>query len=193
MRPDNEKEKHSFKSKTVVRVLDERMVIFDPATSGSEHLPGVPDHYTRSKDQRYTFDRVFDQYAAQEEVYEHTAKLLLENVLNGFNATVFAYGATGSGKTHTMIGDESAPGIMVQAMRDLFRAIEGNQDKKFSVSMTYLEVYNETIRNLLVQNSGPLSLRATAKGDIVHGLTELNPKSAQEVRSRKGVYIQRLT
>jgi len=165
----------------VVRVLDERVVVFDPASAGSEHLPGVPDHYARSKDQRYAFDRVFDQYASQEEVYEHTAKLLLSNVLNGVNATVFAYGATGSGKTHTMIGEENSPGIMVQAMRDLFRAVEENQDKQYTVSMTYLEVYNETIRDLLIPNSPPLALRATSKGDVVHGLTEHKLHSAEEV------------
>ncbi len=76
VRPENEKEKYCFKSRTVVRVLDERVIIFDPADTNSAHSKGVPDHFRRSRDQRYIFDRVFDQYSTQKEVYENTAKVL---------------------------------------------------------------------------------------------------------------------
>ena len=75
VRPDNDKEKYCSKSRTVVRVLDERVVIFDPADTSTAHSKGVPDHFRRSRDQRYIFDRVFDQYSSQAEVYEHTAKV----------------------------------------------------------------------------------------------------------------------
>ena len=54
----------------------------------------VPGH-RRAKNLKFAFDRVFDQYATQDEVYEHTAKHLLDDVMDGYNATVFAYGATG--------------------------------------------------------------------------------------------------
>jgi kinesin family protein 18/19 len=56
----------------------------------------------RSKDQPFTFDRVFDDNTTQAEVYEATTKNLLDSVFDGYNATVFAYGATGCGKTHTI-------------------------------------------------------------------------------------------
>ena|SRR5579871_5285874 len=56
----------------------------------------------KQKDMRFGFDRVFDENATQGEVYEQTTKNLLDSVLDGFNATVFAYGATGCGKTHTI-------------------------------------------------------------------------------------------
>lgn len=56
----------------------------------------------RVKDMRFGFDRVFDENATQEDVYEATTKSLLDSVLDGYNATVFAYGATGCGKTHTI-------------------------------------------------------------------------------------------
>lgn len=59
----------------MVRVLDERVVIFDPADTGNTHSKGVPDHFRRSRDQRYIFDRVFDQFSSQDEIYEHTAKV----------------------------------------------------------------------------------------------------------------------
>lgn len=54
------------------------------------------------KDQTFAFDRVFDDTTSQADIYESTAKPLLDNVLDGYNATVFAYGATGCGKTHTI-------------------------------------------------------------------------------------------
>lgn len=57
----------------------------------------------RSREKRYAFDYAFDNTSSQEQVYEATCKFLLDSVLNGFNATVFAYGPTGSGKTYTMV------------------------------------------------------------------------------------------
>lgn len=76
--------------------------------------------------------------ATQTEVYEGTARELIESVMSGFNATVFAYGATGSGKTHTMIGNsEAGPGVMVLTIRDMFSAIEAKRlDFKASLFLT---------------------------------------------------------
>ena len=61
------------------------------------------------KEQQYTYDLVFNKNSSQAEVYENTTKILLNSILNGFNATVFAYGATGSGKTYTMLGTGEQP------------------------------------------------------------------------------------
>ncbi|GBO28866.1 Kinesin-like protein KIF19 [Araneus ventricosus] len=74
-----------------------------------------------------------------EEVYEKTTKNLVENVVDGYNGTVFAYGATGSGKTHTMVGVDDEPGIMVRALQDLFKEVD-LKNKMYDVSMSYLEV-----------------------------------------------------
>jgi hypothetical protein len=101
VRPETEREKRNFK--TIVRVLDEHVIVFDPAGdsesgAGNPRRGGhVPGQTKRSKDFKYAFDRVFDMDSTQEEVYEQTAKPLIQSVLNGFNATVFAYGATGAG------------------------------------------------------------------------------------------------
>lgn len=62
----------------------------------------------------------------QDEVYERTAKSLVKDILVGYNATVFAYGATGSGKTHTMVGHGAETGIMVRAISDLFDIVSKN-------------------------------------------------------------------
>ena len=66
-----------------------------------------PDILHRSKEQRYYFDRIFNEYQSTQVVYEKTCSHLISSVIKGFNATVFAYGTTGSGKTYTMTGNEA--------------------------------------------------------------------------------------
>jgi hypothetical protein len=68
----------------------------------------------------YEFDHVFDEAASQEKVYQNTTAPLVKSVFDGFCATVFAYGATSSGKTHTMVGTQSDPGIMKRSIDDIF-------------------------------------------------------------------------
>lgn len=83
------------------------------------------------------FILIYSKYITilQEEIYEGTTKNLVQDVLNGYNATVFAYGATGSGKTHTMVGMSSNPGIMVRALNDIFLAAKKlSDDAEFTVS-----------------------------------------------------------
>ena len=105
----------------------------------------------RTKDQTFGFDRVFDENITQGDVYEATTKNLLDSVLDGYNATVFAYGATGCGKTHTITGTAQQPGIIFLTMQELFEKIaERSDEKQTEVSLSYLEIYNETIRDLLV-------------------------------------------
>ena len=76
----------------------------------------------RSKDQTFGFDRVFDENTTQGDVYEATTRNLLDSVLDGYNATVFAYGATGCGKTHTITGTAQQPGIIFLTMQEIGRA-----------------------------------------------------------------------
>ncbi|XP_063916850.1 kinesin-like protein KIF19 isoform X2 [Zophobas morio] len=136
----------------------------------------------RGYDKQYSFDVVFGEESTQEEVYEITTSSLVKDVLNGYNATVFAYGATGAGKTHTMVGDSSQPGIMVRALNDIFETVKGKQDQ-YSVSMSYLELYNEQIRDLLNPASGYLELREDSRGRNIQvaGLQEVSTTSTNEV------------
>ena len=76
------------------------------------------------KEQQFFFDYVFDKNASQQEIYTKTTKPLLEGIVEGFNATVFAYGATGSGKTYTMLGTQSEKGIMPRSVSDLFKLLQ---------------------------------------------------------------------
>lgn len=88
----------------VVKVIDERILVFDPAEENplAKYQKTILPQGKRVKDMRFGFDRVFDETCSQQDVYENTTKQLLDGVLDGFNSTVFAYGATGCGKTHTI-------------------------------------------------------------------------------------------
>jgi kinesin family protein 18/19 len=94
--------------------LDEHVVIFDPAVNNNDenvaitnNRKGFVSFYNRARDYRYAFDRVFDASATQQEVYEHTTKNLIQSVLNGYNATVFAYGATGKSFINQLENDQN--------------------------------------------------------------------------------------
>ena len=87
----------------------------------------------RSNERRYLFDAAFGSDSTQQEVYETTTKPLIKAVLEGYNACVFAYGATGGGKTYTMVGSQDNPGCMVRALNDLFRAMDDDRGTVFQV------------------------------------------------------------
>ncbi|EFB24034.1 hypothetical protein PANDA_020527, partial [Ailuropoda melanoleuca] len=137
----------------------------------------------RSREKTFIFDTVFDQHASQEDVYRATTQHLVEGVVSGYNATVFAYGPSGAGKTYTMLGMDAEPGIYLQTLTDLFRAIEETRSHTdCSVSMSYLEIYNEVIRDLLNPSSGFLDLREDSRGSIqIAGITEVSTSNAQEI------------
>ncbi|RKP22300.1 kinesin motor domain-containing protein, partial [Syncephalis pseudoplumigaleata] len=139
----------------------------------------------RSKDIRFAFDRVFNEDATQEQVFAGTTKHLITSVLNGYNTTVFAYGATGCGKTHTISGTPDDPGIIFLTMRELFERIQATEEEMSTdLSISYLEVYNESICDLLLEDGGrgrSLALREDQNGVVVAGLSEHHPKTVREV------------
>ncbi|XP_076447209.1 kinesin-like protein KIF19 [Babylonia areolata] len=163
---------------TAHKVEDNMVVLMDPADDPDDILRA-----NRSREKQFVFDCTFDGNASQQDVYEATTKFLIGNVINGYNATVFAYGATGAGKTHTMLGTDEDPGIMVQALNDLFLEMEkGREDLAYKVTMSYLEIYNEMIRDLLNPSLGFLELREDAKGNVqVAGISEVTTRSTDEV------------
>lgn len=119
-------------------------------------------------------------------MYEATTRPLLDNVFDGYNATVFAYGATGCGKTHTITGTVQQPGIIFMTMQELFERIgECGEDKHTEISLSYLEIYNETIRDLLSVAPSPkggLMLREDANQTVsVAGLSSHHPQSVEQV------------
>ena len=136
----------------------------------------------RNREQKYAFDFVFDKNVLQDEVYMNTTKFLLNGVVEGYNATVFAYGATGAGKTFTMVGSGDNPGVMVRSMSDLFSLVNQQVDKNFRIKISYLEIYNEAIRDLLDENAVEIDMREDpSKGIMLVGLSEIFVTNASEV------------
>ena len=90
----------------------------------------------KSKDKSYAFDCAYGPECTSEDVYEGTTKRVIRAVIDGFHGSCFAYGATGSGKTYTMLGDEAMPGVMPRAIRDLFAFAEQEDDWTWRFSMT---------------------------------------------------------
>ncbi len=126
------------------------------------------------KEQQFFFDYVFDKNASQQEIYTKTTKPLLEGIVEGFNATVFAYGATGSGKTYTMLGTQSEKGIMPRSVSDLFKLLQRFNNKEFKIQVSYIEIYNEEIRDLL-GNREELKLQEDPiKGIVIVGVKEMS-------------------
>jgi kinesin family member 18/19 len=112
---------------------------------------------------------------------------LVDSVLEGYNSSVFAYGATGAGKTHTMLGTEDEPGIMALTLEDLFTKINiygSSTGNEYDVSLSYLEIYNENIRDLLSGRNDFLDLKEDPyKGVVVSGIVTVAAQSAKEVLS----------
>ncbi|KAL7638809.1 UNVERIFIED_CONTAM: hypothetical protein RMT77_010343 [Armadillidium vulgare] len=104
----------------------------------------------------FTFDAVFGADSKQMDVYNLAARPIVENVLEGYNGTIFAYGQTGTGKTFTMEGVRSVPelkGIIPNSFAHIFGHIaKAEDDKKFLVRVSYLEIYNEEVRDLIRQD-----------------------------------------
>uniref|UniRef100_A0A3P9LP68 Kinesin-like protein n=1 Tax=Oryzias latipes TaxID=8090 RepID=A0A3P9LP68_ORYLA len=178
IRPLSDAEQEEGSTIVAHRVDDQMIVLMDPMEDPDDILRA-----NRSREKTYLFDVAFDFSASQEEVYRATTKPLIEGLISGYNATVFAYGPTGCGKTYTMLGTDKEPGIYVRTLNDLFHAIEETSDDMlYSVSMSYLEIYNEMIRDLLNPSSGFLDLREDSKGVIqVAGITEVSTINAQEI------------
>lgn len=103
--------------------------------------------------------------------------------MQGYNASVFAYGSTGAGKTYTMLGTEENPGIMMNSIDELFVTIENyTAERDYKIKISYVEVYNENIKDLLTDRSDYLELREdNLKGICVAGVTEIMTTNVDEI------------
>lgn len=174
----------------IINVVDDKMLIFDPPetnpltrmqNSAFANCALKP----RLREYRFVFDQLFDVLTTQNEVYCSTTRPLLDSILDGYNATVFAYGATGCGKTHTILGTQTDPGVIFCTMKELYERIDLLRDTKtVEVSLSFLEIYNETIRDLLNPETDfkRLVLREDANNRIsVANLLSHKPEGVDEV------------
>ena len=152
----------------------------------------------RSTTRTFTFDKVFGPLSRQTELYLHAVQPVVHEVLQGYNCTVFAYGQTGTGKTYTMAGersdelayaweDDPLAGVIPRAMSQLFDALTARGDAiEFSVRVSYLELYNEELFDLLNPSDDGPKLRIfddwMRKGSVVvQGAEEIVVHDKSEV------------
>ncbi|KAM9704226.1 centromere-associated protein E isoform 2-T2 [Menidia menidia] len=123
----------------------------------------------------FSFDRVFTAEESTNQLYQAIAKPLVVSTVEGYNGTIFAYGQTSSGKTFTMMGTKKIPGVMPLAVEDVFQTIKKLPEKEFLLRVSYMEIYNETVTDLLVDSwkRKPLEVREGIDKNIyVADLTE---------------------
>ncbi|XP_025004095.1 kinesin-1 heavy chain isoform X3 [Gallus gallus] len=134
----------------------------------------------------YIFDRVFQSNTSQEQVYNDCAKKIVKDVLEGYNGTIFAYGQTSSGKTHTMEGklhDPDGMGIIPRIVQDIFNYIYSmDENLEFHIKVSYFEIYLDKIRDLLDVSKTNLSVHEDKnRVPYVKGCTERFVCSPEEV------------
>ncbi|KAG8646889.1 kinesin-like protein KIN-7K, chloroplastic isoform X2 [Manihot esculenta] len=128
----------------------------------NEHNPSVA----------YAYDRVFGPTTTTRHVYDVAAQHVVSGAMEGINGTIFAYGVTSSGKTHTMHGDQRSPGIIPLAVKDAFSIIQETPNREFLLRVSYLEIYNEVVNDLLNPAGQNLRIREDAQGTFVEGIKE---------------------
>ena len=179
------------------------------AVSGGK--PGATTGGAHAASKTYTFDGVFGPDATQADVYAHAIEPIVAETLEGFNCTVFAYGQTGTGKTHTMEGDDASSddsrlgscddvaetaGIVPRALRQIFRHLETQSETEYSVRCTFLELYNEEIERFALERRRERQLGI--REQIGSSETTIESASAKKTHrlmedGRGGVSVEGLT
>lgn len=131
----------------------------------------------------YNFDQIFGHKENNQTVYNSFARDIILSCMGGMNGTIFAYGQTSSGKTHTMQGSSREPGVIPLAIMDIFKYIQQTPEREFLLRASYLEIYNENVRDLLDPYKDNLRIHENSRRDIwVGDLTETVVTSAHAVQ-----------
>ncbi|MCJ1310618.1 Kinesin heavy chain [Agyrium rufum] len=160
--------------------------------SGGEHIVAFDTEDTCSINSReaagaFTFDRVFDTQSRQSDVFDFSIRPTVDDILNGYNGTVFAYGQTGAGKSYTMMGadidDDVTKGVIPRIVEQVFASILASPGNiEYTVRVSYMEIYMERIRDLLQPQNDNLPIHEEkSRGVYVKGLLEIYVSSVQEV------------
>ncbi|XP_010423314.1 PREDICTED: kinesin-like protein KIN-7L, chloroplastic [Camelina sativa] len=120
----------------------------------------------------YAYDRVFGPTTTTRHVYDVAAQHVVNGAMAGINGTIFAYGVTSSGKTHTMHGDQRSPGIIPLAVKDAFSIIQETPKREFLLRVSYFEIYNEVVNDLLNPAGQNLRIREDEQGTFIEGIKE---------------------
>ncbi|XP_051816523.1 kinesin-like protein KIF13B isoform X1 [Acanthochromis polyacanthus] len=188
VRPMNRREK-DLKTKCVVEMEGNQTVLHSAVTSASKGDP-------RTQPKVFAYDYCFwsmdeshkDKFAGQEVLFQCLGESLLDNAFMGYNACIFAYGQTGSGKSYTMMGSAEQPGLIPRLSSSLFsRTVqEAREGESFTVEVSYMEIYNEKVRDLLDPKGSRQALRVREHkvlGPYVDGLSRLAVASYKDIES----------
>ena len=147
-----------------------------------------PKHETKT----FQFDFVYPMESTQKEVYNQVAFPIVDSIFQGYNGTIFAYGQTGCGKTYTMMGvtnDPNLRGVIPNAFEHIFNYIKNEETtKKFLLRCSFVEIYNEEVRDLLIsnkknENNKALDIRDDPKrGTIIKDLTYITLKNQNDIQ-----------
>ncbi|XP_039311276.1 kinesin-like protein KIF13A isoform X3 [Solenopsis invicta] len=155
--------------------------------------PSTMDKIDRNKPKTFAFDHCFysldpgmDNFASQEVVFDALGRDILDNAFQGYNACIFAYGQTGSGKSYTMMGSGDNKGIIPRLCDNLFDMIAKQQSSEltYKVEVSYMEIYNEKVHDLLDPKPNKQSLKVrehNVLGPYVDGLSQLAVTSFQDI------------
>ncbi|KAI4862053.1 kinesin heavy chain [Hypoxylon rubiginosum] len=177
-------------AKCIVEMKNNQTVLTPP--SDASHGPkGSKDTAAKTFafDKSYwSFNKSDPNYAGQENLHNDLGKPLLDNAFQGYNNCIFAYGQTGSGKSYSMMGYGKDAGIIPSICQDMFKRIEEIQKDKTTrctVEVSYLEIYNERVRDLLNPSTkGNLKVREhPSTGPYVEDLAKLVVGSFQEIEN----------
>lgn len=178
---------------SVVRVTDNNSITIIEymgiAENDYEREENLKENPSLANYHSFTFDFVYDQDSSQELVYNNSGRSAVLSVLEGYNATLLAYGQTGTGKTFTMEGfrfDLTDPlrGMIPRAVEEIFEHIESAEysNSKFMVRVSYVQIYNENISDLLKTDRVSLQIREEKKkGVFVEGLSEWAVRNPDEI------------
>mmetsp|Transcript_13921 Transcript_13921/g.56078 ORF Transcript_13921/g.56078 Transcript_13921/m.56078 type:complete len:649 (-) Transcript_13921:1785-3731(-) len=114
----------------------------------------------------FNFDNVFTPPCRNQDLYDSVASSIIKSAVDGFNGVIFAYGQTSSGKTHTMLGNEGDSGITPLAIQDVFRHVLKSTEREFLVRVSYIEIYNEVIKDLLCKGQDNLKIHEDFTGRV---------------------------
>ena len=193
VRPPLHRETHGFHSYAPATAVDStgKMLTLSENIDAVEN--GGVENGVVYNTYRFAFDRVYGPESQQTQVYNDSARDVVANVLQGYNASIIAYGQTGAGKTHTMTGSLSGEdrGIIPRAVDDVFAHISHDTGQcKYLVRASYLQIYNEVVSDLLKPENTNLMIREDKRRGVhVEGLSEWvvrTPSDVYDLMSRGG-------
>ncbi|XP_062514240.1 kinesin-like protein klp-3 isoform X2 [Corticium candelabrum] len=142
----------------------------------------IAAHTPQGPQKIFEFDKVYGPETTQEQVFEDTLPTIM-SCADGYNICILAYGQTGSGKTYTMMGTDSNPGVNVRAIKELLRICQEREQIAYTLKVSVLEIYNETIVDLLASSEQATRLQTQTKGKqvLVLGITEAEVRTVEDV------------